>query len=226
MGPDLPLWEGVGRLLLALGLAGAIGLEREVRDQEAGLRTHILVGTGAALFVLIGNYAWEDLDFGNGPGVVLDPSRVVAYVITGIGFLGAGAILKDGFSVRGLTTAASLWVTAAIGATSASGEYVWAIAATGVILTSLWPLFLLTRALDARKKDTVRICVQMAADGSIARVADALEAHGVRVASASVTEEPERRRVDLVVTDVDGRPGGLLDAVTDVAGVTTASYAG
>ena len=65
MGPDLPLWEGVARLVLIAVLAGAVGLERELRDQEAGLRTHMLVGVGAALFVITGNFAWSELDFGN-----------------------------------------------------------------------------------------------------------------------------------------------------------------
>ena len=114
-GPSIPLWEASARVLLAMLLAGAVGAERELRDREAGLRTHILVGLGAALFVVVGNFSWSELDFGNQPGVVLDPSRVVAYVITGIGFLGAGTIIKNGTSVRGLTTAASLWVVAAVG---------------------------------------------------------------------------------------------------------------
>ncbi len=73
VGPDLPLWEGVARLLLVVVLAGAVGLERELRDQEAGLRTHMLVGVGAALFVITGNFAWSELEFGNDVGVVLDP---------------------------------------------------------------------------------------------------------------------------------------------------------
>ena len=87
MGPDLELWEGCLRLLIVVVLAGAIGLERELRDQEAGLRTHMLVGLGAALFIIVGVYSWAELDFGNQVGIVLDPSRVVAYVVTGIGFL-------------------------------------------------------------------------------------------------------------------------------------------
>ena len=99
MGPNLPLWEGVLRMLIVVVLAGAVGLERELRDQEAGLRTHMLVGLGATLFVIVGNFSWSEMEFGNRTGVVLDPSRVVAYVITGIGFLGAGTIIKHGINI-------------------------------------------------------------------------------------------------------------------------------
>ena len=72
----------------------------------------MLVGHGATLFVIVGNFSWSEMEFGNRTGVVLDPSRVVAYVITGIGFLGAGTIIKHGINIKGLTTAASLWVVA------------------------------------------------------------------------------------------------------------------
>ena len=83
----------------------------------------MLVGLGATLFVIVGNFSWSELDFGNQVGVVLDPSRVVAYVITGIGFLGAGTIIKHGINIKGLTTAASLWVVAAIGVAVGAGDY-------------------------------------------------------------------------------------------------------
>ena len=98
MGHDLVL------LLIAAGLGGAVGLEREFGAQPAGFRTHVLVSLGAALFTVAGADATD-----------ADPTRVAAQVVTGIGFLGAGAILRDGGNVKGLTTAASLWVTAAVG---------------------------------------------------------------------------------------------------------------
>lgn len=221
MAPDLPLWEGIVRLLLAFVLAAAIGLERELREQEAGLRTHILVATGAGLFVLVGNYAWEDLAFGNNAGVVLDPSRVVAYVITGIGFLGAGAILKDGMSVRGLTTAASLWVTAAIGATAAAGEYVWATAVAAIILVSLWPLRRLASALDLRKDRSTRLRVDLLPDGRVANVTRALEDRGVDVKSITVSDEADVRRVDLVLIGATSPGAELVDAVGGVPSVTS-----
>jgi putative Mg2+ transporter-C (MgtC) family protein len=125
-------WRQAGELGLALALSAAIGLEREIRQKNAGLRTHTLVGLGAALFVLISKYGFTDvLETGR---VILDPSRVAAQVVSGVGFLGAGLIFVRRDAVRGLTTAAGLWVTAAIGAASGAGLAVLAAEATGVYL--------------------------------------------------------------------------------------------
>ena len=97
----------LGELGLALVLSAAVGLEREVRQKSAGLRTHTLVGVGSALFMLISKYGFNDV---LEPGrVIVDPSRVAAQIVTGVGFLGAGLIFVRGGSVRGLTTAASIW---------------------------------------------------------------------------------------------------------------------
>src|SRR5262245_31756109 len=122
-------WEQVGELGLAFGLSALIGLEREWRQKSAGLRTHTLVGVGAALFVLVSKYG-----FGNvlGDGVVLDPSRVAAQVVSGIGFIGGGLIFVRGDAVRGLTTAAIVWVTAAIGMACGAGLAVLAVVATAI----------------------------------------------------------------------------------------------
>src|SRR5215211_4551606 len=111
--------ELVGRLGLALVLSAAIGLERELRQKSAGLRTYTLVGLGAALFSIAGAYGFED-ELG-GPGLPRDPSRVAAQVVSGIGFIGGGLIFVRGDAVRGLTTAAGVWVTAAVGLAAAAG---------------------------------------------------------------------------------------------------------
>src|ERR1700691_4145790 len=112
-------WRQAAELGLALLLSALIGLEREMRQKSAGLRTHTLVGVGAALFMLISKYGFNDV---LEPGrVIVDPSRVAAQIVTGVGFLGAGLIFVRGGSVRGLTTAASIWVTAAIGASAGAG---------------------------------------------------------------------------------------------------------
>src|SRR5688572_21016158 len=105
----MDLTENIVNLLVAAGLSGLIGLEREWRDRDAGLRTHMLVGLGAALFTIAG------AELGT------DPSRVAAQVVTGIGFLGAGAIFRSGEAVKGLTTAAGLWTVAGIGLAAGSG---------------------------------------------------------------------------------------------------------
>ena len=123
-------WTQVGELGLALMLSALIGVEREIRQKSAGLRTHTLVGVGAALFMLISKYGFNDvLQTGR---VVLDPSRVAAQIVTGVGFLGAGLIFVRRDSVRGLTTAASIWVTAAVGACAGAGLPVLAVLATGI----------------------------------------------------------------------------------------------
>jgi putative Mg2+ transporter-C (MgtC) family protein len=123
-------WRQAGELGLALLLSAAVGLEREIRQKNAGLRTHTLVGVGAALFMLISKYGFTDVL--QPRLVVLDPSRVAAQIVTGVGFLGAGLIFVRRDSVRGLTTAASIWVTAAIGSAAGAGLPVLAVLATGI----------------------------------------------------------------------------------------------
>lgn len=137
MSPDVELIMG-GRLLLASALGALIGLEREIHGRTAGFRTHLLVSLGAALFVVVSiNFHFAYGNFtGTGP-VGVDPGRVAAQVVTGIGFLGAGAIIHEKTSVRGLTTAACLWVAAAIGVACGSGLYLLSIVVTCISIVSL-----------------------------------------------------------------------------------------
>ena len=125
----------VVRLAVAAVLAALIGLERGRLERAAGLRTHALVGVGAALFMLVSIFGFEDVRAV--PQIVLDPSRVAAQVVSGIGFLGAGTIIFQREIVRGLTTAASLWAVAAIGLAVGGGMYVAAISATVMMLVIL-----------------------------------------------------------------------------------------
>jgi putative Mg2+ transporter-C (MgtC) family protein len=120
-------WEQIGDLALAFALSSLIGLEREWRQKSAGLRTHTLVGLGSALFLLVSKYGFSDV---LGTGVVLDPSRVAAQIVSGIGFIGGGLIFVRGDAVRGLTTASVVWITAAIGMACAAGLALLAILAT------------------------------------------------------------------------------------------------
>ncbi len=128
----------VARLLMAAVAGAAIGLERELHAHPAGMRTHLLVSAGAAAFTILSMHGFADVVGQEGVG--LDPSRVAAQVVTGIGFIGGGAILKYGVSVRGLTTAGSLWATAAVGMAFGSGLVLLGVAAAAIILFSLWPL--------------------------------------------------------------------------------------
>jgi putative Mg2+ transporter-C (MgtC) family protein len=120
-------WEQIADLLLALVLSAAIGFEREVRHKSAGLRTHTLVGFAAALIVLVSKYGFTDVLGGN---VRLDPSRVAAQIVSGIGFIGGGLIFVRRDAVRGLTTAAIVWLTAAVGMAAGSGLWLLAVLVT------------------------------------------------------------------------------------------------
>src|SRR5215217_4217719 len=124
--------ELVGRLGLALVLSASIGLERELRQKSAGLRTYTLVGMGAALFSLAGAYGFKD-ELG-AAGVPRDPSRVAAQVVSGIGFIGGGLIFVRRDAVRGLTTAAGVWLTAAVGLAAAAGQLLIAVATTAAYM--------------------------------------------------------------------------------------------
>jgi putative Mg2+ transporter-C (MgtC) family protein len=138
----IPYWEVVLRLVLASVLCGAIGFEREIRDQPAGFRTHILLGLGAALFTLVSAYGFEPFTraaLGSG-GLQFDPTRIAAQIIAGVGFLGAGAIIRQGGDVRGLTTAASLWAASAIGMAVGAGYLFGAAAATALAMATLYAL--------------------------------------------------------------------------------------
>lgn len=123
------------RIALAGILGGLIGLERQMRAKEAGLRTHILVGIGSAMFMLVSKYGFSDML--NSDHVALDPSRIAAQVVSGMGFLGAGTIIIQKQIVKGLTTAAGLWVTAAIGLVIGSGMYEIGIYGTVLALVVL-----------------------------------------------------------------------------------------
>ena len=135
----MSLLDVVIRILLALVLGGLIGLEREIREHSAGFRTHILVAVGAAVFTLASSYGLEGTDH--------DPNRISAQVVTGIGFLGAGAIVRYGVTVRGLTTAASLWAVAAVGLTVGQGFYSAAVVTTAIVIVSLYVLGLIEKRI-------------------------------------------------------------------------------
>jgi putative Mg2+ transporter-C (MgtC) family protein len=116
------------RLLLAAGLGAAIGIEREYRRKPAGLRTNILIAVGSALFTIL------SIDIARGGGT---PDRIAAQIVTGVGFLGGGAILRSGQSVHGMTTAATIWVNAAVGVAAGAGEFALAASATALTLVVL-----------------------------------------------------------------------------------------
>ncbi|MBO4825723.1 MAG: MgtC/SapB family protein [Prevotella sp.] len=142
--------EFILRIVVAALLGGAIGLEREYRSKEAGFRTHFLVALGSALFMIVSMYGFNEvLQVGT---VRLDPSRVAAQVVSGIGFIGAGTIMIQKHAVKGLTTAAGVWVTAAIGLACGSGMYVLASVATLLVLIGLEAMNFVLHRMNRRKE--------------------------------------------------------------------------
>lgn len=138
-------WLQVGELMLAFLLSSAVGFEREMRQKTAGLRTYALVGVAAALFTLVSKYGFMDvLDQGR---VVLDPSRVAAQLVSGIGFIGGGVIFMRRDVVRGLTTAASVWLTAALGCACGAGLVLLAIATVAIHFTVMLGFPILARRM-------------------------------------------------------------------------------
>jgi len=134
---ELPTLEYLGRIGLAFVLGSVIGPERERQPRPAGLRTHTLVCVGSALIIIVSTYGFDGV-IGT-QGVVLDPSRIAAQVVSGIGFIGAGTIIAQTDRVRGLTTAASLWAVAAIGLACGGGLYLPAVVTTLLVLIVLVP---------------------------------------------------------------------------------------
>ena len=179
MPPELG-WVDVGiRLAVATGLAGLIGAERELRERAAGLRTHILVALGSCLFTMISAYAWSDFFFDDPSRI--DPTRIAAQVVTGIVFLGAGAILRQGLSVRGLTTAAGLWTVAAIGMAAGAGFYSGAVLATVIALIAFGPFKWLERAVNRAGGDRGYLEVTLPPEHTLATVIESLERRRARI---------------------------------------------
>ncbi|HZZ51301.1 MAG TPA: MgtC/SapB family protein [Pseudonocardia sp.] len=141
-------WVQLAELGLALLLSAIIGFERELRQKSAGLRTHTLIGFGSALFMLVSKYGFTDV---LGEHVVLDPSRVAAQIVSGIGFIGGGLIFVRRDLVRGLTTAAAVWLTTAIGMAAGAGLPVLAVASTAGYLIVVYALAWLGKAVSKLK---------------------------------------------------------------------------
>jgi putative Mg2+ transporter-C (MgtC) family protein len=219
--PVLGWDEALLRLALAAVLGGVVGIERELREREAGLRTHLLVALGSALFTIVSAYGFHAF-LSSGANVVrADPTRIAAQIVTGIGFLGAGAIIRQGLSVRGLTTAATLWVVAAIGLAVGAGYYSGALITTGLVVLALWPLRLVAYRFVRRfRPEEGRLLVELGAGESTGAVIDEVERVGARLQSIEVSQEGSRRRLRLDVALPTGMKIPVLVArVADVAQV-------
>jgi putative Mg2+ transporter-C (MgtC) family protein len=194
--PTLTWPELLLRLVLAAAFGGLIGLERELREREAGFRTHTLVSLGSALFTIASAYGFHDFLVSGGSLVRTDPTRIAAQIVTGIGFLGAGAIIRQGLSIRGLTTAATLWVVAAIGLTTGAGYYSAAAFTTVLVLISLWPLRIIAhRVMVGFRPESNRLLAQLPPGESPAPLISKLEGEGAQLRALEVSHEADRRTV-------------------------------
>lgn len=178
------IWDFVWRLVLAAIFGTIIGLDREYREKEAGFRTHFLVSLGSALMMIVSQYGFSEILTHD--GVSLDPSRIAAQVVSGIGSIGAGTIIFNHQIVRGLTTAASLWATAGIGLTAGAGMSWLALAATILTLVALEGLSLVFRSLGSRRM----VVVFSASDRTgVADTLDRIRTDGYMVVSYEVVPQ-------------------------------------
>ena len=224
--PTLAPWELLVRIVLAGLLGGLVGFEREFSDQPAGFRTHILVSLGAALFTVVGAYGVEP--FVRGGGVVrFDPTRIAAQVVTGIGFLGAGAILRHGLNVRGLTTAAALWVTAAIGTAAGLGYWVGAVATTVLTVGALYGLKRIGAQLFPRlRQGRSRFVIEIGPELRLSDLAEIAESLEARIDSMRILEDEEGGKLLIVhVSLPPNKPPVLLaDDLRRVQGVASVDW--
>ena len=218
--PSLGWDDNLARLSLAAVLGGAIGFERELRDREAGLRTHLLVCLGSALFTIVSAYGFREFLASGDQVIRADPTRIAAQIVTGIGFLGAGAIIRQGLSVRGLTTAATLWVAAAIGIAAGAGYYAGAVLGTVITLVALWPLRIAAHQVFERIRPEERsLVIDLRPETSLTMLLDALEAEHARIEHFQLEDEGDRRIVTLTLDTPSDRLLAKLGDLDFVQGV-------
>ncbi len=213
------------RLVAAAVLGGAVGLERERRGRSAGFRTQTLVAVGASLAMVLGLQFVRSYG-GSAPGAVrIDPTRVAYGVMTGIGFLGAGAIISHGAGVRGLTTAASLWCTAAVGLAAGLGLYELAACATLIVLVVLYFMSWVDRHVASRWYKTVTVTTELGAAPGAADIRKALWEHGIRVLDWGVSRDAQagRETATLYVSSAASSPDDLWGILSGLKGVHSLS---
>lgn len=227
-------WTQVGELVAAFALSAIIGLERELKQKAAGLRTYTVVGFGAALFMLVSKYGFTDvLAMGH---VQLDPSRVAAQIVSGLGFIGGGIIFVKRDNVRGLTTAASIWLTAAVGAAAGAGLLVLAAVSTVVyfvIALALPVVARLAMRVAGNAQPVLRVSY-LDGRGLLRDVLSVITESGFQVADIATTREPHDRDADTsagpsveVVAHLNGHGDvqAVIAALTDLDGVLTVGTA-
>ncbi|HET6814807.1 MAG TPA: MgtC/SapB family protein [Actinomycetota bacterium] len=205
--------ELLGRLLIAAVLGGAIGAERELNDQAAGLRTHMLLTIGACLFTVISAYGFRR-------GVGTDPSRLAAQIVTGIGFLGGGAIVRHGLTVKGLTTAASIWATASVGVAVGAGDYVLGVGGAALVVGTLVGLRRVSATLQRWGVSREEFLLATRPGFDVERIVEAVRRERVELRGLDREAGKDEDRVVLVVKlRPRYRPDQLLDVLGRLDGV-------
>lgn len=211
------------RILLSGLMGGLIGLEREIHGCAAGLRTHILVSIGSALFMISSIY----MSVGYSHLGTVDPSRIAAGVVTGIGFLGAGAIIRYGWSIRGLTTAASIWTVAAIGMAVGSGLYMPAAVTTIVVVAVLF-LSRIEDFMTARvKSNTLAVAVNLDKKTGLDEVKSIIEVYGGRIrkiSSEDMAGGRSRRFLFDVLVYYSARRRDIVSDIASLPGVEEVEF--
>jgi putative Mg2+ transporter-C (MgtC) family protein len=208
------------RMLIAAILGAAIGLEREIHEHPAGMRTHLLVSLGSAIFTVLSIYGFQGVGTGSVSPTV-DPTRIAAQVVSGIGFLGAGAILKYGTSIRGLTTAASLWTAAAIGMAAGAGEWIIAAVGTFIVIFSLWPLNALVERIHRPGARSIKVRLEVSRLEAVGDVSRLLADRRVEIAGINSQRTGKGRyEVELELRMPPAiRPQDVLGAITQIPDV-------
>ncbi len=197
-------WEAIVRTIAALAAGGAIGLERSYHGRAAGLRTYALVSFGSALLVAGGQYELFSTTHDSG-----EVTRIIQGIVTGIGFLGAGVIVKEGFSVRGLTTAASIWVASAIGVVLGAGSYWIGIAATVVTLVALTILRQIEDRLPSQTFVHFEVGFRRAAAMDEERLRDLIKRHGFTISDVAYRLDAGSQTLEYRTVIWSNTPGGV-----------------
>lgn len=220
--------EIIIRIFLATILGGLIGIEREVNNRPAGLRTHVLVTLGSTLIMLISVDAFKAI----GDGTLADPSRIAAQVVSGMGFLGAGTILRTGNNVTGLTTAASLWVSAGIGLGIGVGYYFATILTAAIVLLTLLSLRTLEKKVLKSKYKSV-VILSSNRPGIIGQIGVTFGEHNISIKDISITDDDNKDDEDgTMETEFTIKVPNFYDTYNlyrelyDISGVITVTYQG
>lgn len=210
------------RLILALILSGVIGFEREINNHAAGFRTHILVGVSSTLLMLMSLYGFESYMEAHSGYVNFDPARIPSYVVSGIGFLGAGTIIVNGMTVKGLTTAASIWAVAGLGLVVGIGMYDIAILTTIIILLSLVLLNKLEHRMS-KQRNIVSLMISIRDINAIEDVLKKCHQHDMQIKSFNVTTDENEDPT--VYTDIQvGKAVTLTQLMTSLAKMEDVSH--